>query len=115
METPDAESLKQQLVNQVSKVIEDRLQGEDGAKISVLLKAISGLMKGDVDALKEMASQLGDFDMDKIGKVIDLLKKFSSGMLTGKAKEIAELAGKLTKSADDIFEQFDVDNSGSIT
>lgn len=102
------------MVSTCARLMEE-MSGEDGHKISILVKGVMGLMKGELGQVKEIASQLGKFDMDKITKILDALNKYSGGFNPSNIDvecTVDTLSSEV--SPDHIFEMFDVDKSGNI-
>lgn len=70
----EAEENRIKLVNKACKVIEQKM-GDDGTKIVAVLKGVMGMMNGDIAAIKDIATQMGKFDISKVEKIVDSLNK----------------------------------------
>lgn len=106
----------QHLVTDISLVLQKEM-GSDGKKLSLVLGAMVSLLNGDIQGVNELASQIGNFDQEKMDKLIKTVSKFSSQLNQPSANKNESIENNKSQNSVDeekVFDMFDKDKSNNI-
>lgn len=110
-----ADENKSLMISKMCQIMDEKKEGQ-AEKTLALVKSFSGLMMDeDLTAIKDVGTQLGKFDFDKVEKVMHTLRRYGTGLTINAVKESQQIMHDNVKStADALFDLFDQDKSGAL-